>query len=249
MPTADPVTHMLFGKVAICVLDEDHDLFSNFRKCCTDGFDSPFVECRKRSIHNQRIWFRRQQLVIFISGIPIVSRHLDNARNKGKNHRDTLSGRSLYISMIIVGIDGDMILVIDRQGKTTFVNLLKDFINGVLQPRPNLIFTLIIELNKFPINPLSISFVDLGLFVALIEKGELSATSICPFFTALRIATVTNTLVTLFLATADCFVALLDLRINCSDFRPHIVTAEFLLNSMQVFRKIDNLIFLLADDT
>ena len=73
-----------------------------------------------------------------------------------------------------------MILVVDRQSKTTFINLFKDLIDGVLQPSPNLVFAPVIELDEFPIDPLSIRLVDFGLFVALVKKGKLSSTGIRP---------------------------------------------------------------------
>ena len=160
-----------------------------------------------------------------------------------------MSSRCLHVSMILVGIDGDMILIINRQSKTTFINLLKDFIDSILQLCSNLSFTPIIEINKFLVDSFSICFVNFCLFVALIKKGKLSTTSVCTLSTPLRIATVPNAFVSLSLTTTDYFVTLLNLRVNCPDFCPDIVTSKFLFNSMKLFRKVDNLILLLANDT
>ena len=147
MSAADSVTHVFFCKIAIGILNEDNDLLGNFRQRGANGLDSPLIESGKRRIHYQRIRLRREQLVVLVCRVPIISGHLNDAGDKGKDHRNTLRGRGFYIPSILICINRDVILLVNREREAPLIDLFENLVDSVLELSSDFILAPVIELN------------------------------------------------------------------------------------------------------
>ena len=82
---------------SICIFNKDDNLLGDIRKSITNGTNTGFIKCRKRSIHYKRIRFGYKHLVFRILTFTC---HFDYTGNKSKDNGNALCGRSFNISGI-----------------------------------------------------------------------------------------------------------------------------------------------------
>ena len=74
-----------------------------------------------------------------------------------------------------------MIFIINGQIKTSFINLLEDFVYSSFKLATNFCLTRSIDFKKFIVDLFRIRFVNLDLFVFVIKKGKISALCVGSF--------------------------------------------------------------------